>query len=174
MIARSELSLSLAQRDPTGLPDRVKRAAVSRTTLSNETLPAWRNVRGRLSPVRFPLPPSPCQTNHMKRLTATIYLTLTVFLGSAGMSYGKKIEFNIDLICREISAKSFSVNGEIGNVKMDGEDLEVNIHGDFMTTRFLGLKSKDKFNNVVSFLHKDKNGKQILNSQFVANDGGER
>jgi hypothetical protein len=48
------------------------------------------------------------------------------------MSYSKKIEFNIDLICREISAKSFSVNGEIGNVKMDGKDLEVNVHGDFM------------------------------------------
>jgi hypothetical protein len=68
----------------------------------------------------------------MKRLTATICLTIAVFLGSAGMSYGTKIEFNIDLICREIFAKSFSVNGEIGNVKMDGKDLEVNVHGDFM------------------------------------------
>jgi hypothetical protein len=56
-ITVSELSLDLLQRDPTGLPDRVERAAVSETTLSNETLPAWRNVRGRLSPGRFPLPP---------------------------------------------------------------------------------------------------------------------
>jgi hypothetical protein len=68
----------------------------------------------------------------MRKLTATICLTLAVLLGSAGMSYGKKIAFNIDLICREISPKSFSVNGEIGNVKMDGKDLEVNVHGDFM------------------------------------------
>jgi hypothetical protein len=60
----------------------VERAAVSGTTLSNDTLPAWRNVRGRLSPERFPLPPSPCQTNRMKRLTATICLTIAVLLGS--------------------------------------------------------------------------------------------
>jgi hypothetical protein len=87
MIAGSELSLSLAQRDPTGLPDEVRRAAVSGTTLSNETLPAWRNVRGRLSPVSFPLPSIPCQTNRMKRLTATICLTIAVLLGSTGMSW---------------------------------------------------------------------------------------
>ena len=69
------------------MPDEVRRAAVSGTTLSNETLPAWRNVQGRLSPGRFPLPPSPCQTNHMKRLTATICLTIALLLGSVGMSW---------------------------------------------------------------------------------------
>ena len=74
------------------MPDRMERAAVSGTTLSNETLPAWRNVRGRLSPGRFPLPPSPCQTNHMKRLTATICLTITVLLGSAGVSWSADLQ----------------------------------------------------------------------------------
>jgi hypothetical protein len=61
VIAVPELSLDLVQRDPTGFPDRVERAAVTGTTLSNENLPAWRNVRSRLSLVRFPLPPSPAR-----------------------------------------------------------------------------------------------------------------
>jgi hypothetical protein len=33
------------------------------------------------------LPPSPCQTNHMKRLIATICLTSALLLGSVGMSW---------------------------------------------------------------------------------------
>ena len=69
----------------------------------------------------------------MRTLTATICLTISVLLGSAGVTLGETIELKKRFNCKEISAKSFSVHGEITNVVMDGEGLDVNVLGSFMT-----------------------------------------
>jgi hypothetical protein len=108
----------------------------------------------------------------MRTLTATICLTISVLLGSAGVTLGETIELKKRFNCKEISAKSFSVHGEITNVVMDGEGLDVNVLGSFMTTKYPSLGSKTRFENVVSLRHKDRNGNEIINSQFVAKHGG--
>ena len=87
-------------------------------------------------------------------------------------SWSETIKFTGDFFCEEISAKSFSVNGEITNVVMDGEGLEVNVQGDFMTTKYPSFGSETRYENVVSLRHKDGNGNKIINSQFVAKHGG--
>ena len=99
------------------------------------------------------------------------YLLLLVLVISP-LALGQEIKWKGDFFCEEISAKSFSVNGEITNVKMDGEGLEVIVDKETLSTRFPSLSIKTTYKHVVSLLNQDATGNQILNSQFVAEDGG--
>lgn len=99
------------------------------------------------------------------------YLLLLVLVISP-LALGQEIKWEGDFFCEEISAKSFSVNGEIANVKMDGEGLEVIVDKETLSTRFPSLSIKTTYKHVVSLLNQDAAGNQILNSQFVAEDGG--
>ena len=104
------------------------------------------------------------------KILSKLYFVILLLLPS--VLHADKISWRGKLLCDEISAKSFSVNGDISSVKMDGESLEVIVDVDKMTTRFPSLSTKTHYKNVVSLMHKDANGNQILNSQFVAEDGG--
>lgn len=104
------------------------------------------------------------------KMLSKFYFILLLIVPS--VTQAMEIVWEGELLCNEISAKSFSVNGEISNVKMDGESLEVIVDGNTMTTRFPSLSTKTNYKHVVSLMHKDANGNQILNSQFVAEHGG--
>lgn len=104
------------------------------------------------------------------KIFSRFYLILLLIVPE--IMQAEEIVWEGELLCDEISAKSFSVNGEIANVKMDGESLEVIVDGDTMTSRFLSLSSKTNYKHVVTLMHNDANGNQILNSQFVAEHGG--
>ena len=108
----------------------------------------------------------------MKNLKQLFKLYLLLLLTVPVITQAEEIVWEGELLCDEISAKSFSVNGEIANVKMDGESLEVIVDRDTMTTRFPSLSIKTKYKHVVSLMQNDANGNQILNSQFVAEHGG--
>ena len=108
----------------------------------------------------------------MRNLNLLFNLYLILLLTVPAITQAEEIVWEGELLCDEISAKSFSVNGEIANVKMDGESLEVIVDRDTMTTRFPSLSIKTKYKHVVTLMHNDANGNQILNSQFVAEHGG--
>ena len=90
------------------------------------------------------------------------------------------IHFRAKLMCDEISAKSFSVNGEISNVAMDGEGLIAQVEveekdgkrSNYLTTKFPSLGSKTRYEGVINLLNTDAKGNQILKAQFVAKNGG--
>ena len=102
--------------------------------------------------------------------TSSYPLLLVFFISS--LALGQEIKWNGHFFCKEISAKSFSVNGEITNVKMDGEGLEVIVDTEKLITRFPSLSTKTSYKHIVSLLHHDSARNQILNSQFVAENGG--
>ena len=102
--------------------------------------------------------------------TSSYLLLLILFISP--LALGQEIKWEGEFFCEEISAKSFSVNGEIANVKMDGEGLEVIVDKETLSTRFPSLSVKTTYKHVVSLLNQDAAGNQILNSQFVAEDGG--
>lgn len=104
-------------------------------------------------------------------MQASSSLLLLIFFTSP-LALGQEIKWEGDFLCEEISAKSFSVNGEIANVKMDGESLEVIVDTEKLVTRFPSLSTKTNYKHVVSLLNHDSAGNQILNSQFVAENGG--
>ena len=108
----------------------------------------------------------------MRNLKIMSKLYFIILLLVPSVMQAEEIVWEGKFLCDEISAKSFSVNGEISNVKMDGESLEVIVKEDSLSTRFPSLSSKTYYESVISLMHKDAQGNQILNSQFVATDGG--
>ena len=110
-------------------------------------------------------------------MTKLFFLILSLFyIFLTKPSFAESIVFEGKFFCKELSAKAFKVNGEINNVKLDGEGLDVDVivkdGKNLLTTKFPTLSSKTKYEGVISLLNKDSNGNQILNAQFVAKDGG--
>ena len=108
----------------------------------------------------------------MRKFWMLSKLYLTILLIVPSMIHAEEILWRGKFLCDEISAKSFSVNGEISNVKMDGESLEVIVTDKSLSTRFPSLSVKTHYKSIVSLMNKDANGNQILNAQYVAENGG--
>ena len=102
-------------------------------------------------------------------MKAILFIIIFMFSYS---SYADQIVWSAKLFCEELSAKAFSVNNEIYNLKMDGEGLEVIVEHDFITTRYPSSSTKTRYDSVISLNNKDANGKYILNAQYVAKNGG--
>jgi len=102
-------------------------------------------------------------------MKAILFIITLIFSFS---SFGEEIKWEGELFCEELSAKAFSINNEVYNVKMDGEGLEVIVKPDFITTRYPSSSTKTRYDSVISLQHKDANGNQILNAQYVAKNGG--
>jgi len=100
------------------------------------------------------------------------------------LTYSEAIHFAGKFVCDELSAKSFSVNNEVHNVKLDGEGLhvEMKVEGkscarsencrSYLETSFPSIGMTTEYEGVVTLMNKDRNGNQIVNAQYVATDGG--
>ena len=68
----------------------------------------------------LPLPPILCYTHRMKRLLSVLYLTIAVFLGSAGMSWGADFQKGFDAAQRgdyATALREFRPFAEQGNAR---------------------------------------------------------
>ena len=94
------------------------------------------------------MPPSPCQTNRMKRLTATICLTLAVLLGSAGMNYVSSRDLNPNRDDRSIwkgTEWEKRIDGWVYKIKFNdsGDQYSVNITGPLSVAPCSGRVEQD-------------------------------
>ena len=64
---------------------------------------------------------------HLVFNTLFFFTAISMALTTNALATDKGILFNGKFFCEEKSAKAFSVNGEISNVKMNGEGYEVEI-----------------------------------------------
>ena len=74
-----------------------------------------------------------------------------------------------DLVCEEIDAKAYYVDGAVDHVKLDGEGLEVKIRPEYLSTKYLSFGSPTKYNYVSGFWNEDTN---YINMSFVSKYGG--
>jgi len=101
-----------------------------------------------------------------------IIISLLSLVFTSTLSFAEKILWEGSLFCEEISAKSFYVNNEVKNVKLDGEGLNVEFDKDYLKTSYPSLSLETVYEHVVTLKTADQNNNAVVNSQYVAKHGG--